>query len=124
MAEQIIPDDVRDFILRHIDSVAQLEALLLLHGSPNGIWDTASMTKRLYTSEAEIAGLLAPLVEDGLLSVSGGIYRCDCVEEHRDVVIRVAAIYSRHLIAVTDMIHGKARRMRRVANAFKFGTDR
>ena len=73
MAEQIIPDDVRDFILRHIDSVAQLEALLLLHGSPNGIWDTASMTKRLYTSEAEIAGLLAPLVEAGLLSVSGGI---------------------------------------------------
>jgi len=30
MSDVILPDDVRDFILGHIDSVAQLEALLLL----------------------------------------------------------------------------------------------
>jgi chromosomal replication initiation ATPase DnaA len=30
MSDVILPDDVRDFILGHIDSVARLEALLLL----------------------------------------------------------------------------------------------
>jgi hypothetical protein len=125
MAEQIIPDDVRDFILRHIDSVAQLEALLLLHGNPNERWDIASMTRRLYTTEAEVVEPLARLVEDGLLCVSAGIYRYDCaVADHRDIVDRLAVIYSRHLIAVTHMIHGKPRRIRQFADEFKFRKDR
>jgi len=125
MVEQVIPDDVRDFILQHIDSVAQLEALLLVHGNPGGSWDMASMTKRLYTAEAELAEPLARLVEDALLSVSGGIYRYDGrMEENRDIVDRLAIIYSRHLIAVTHMIHGKPRRIRQFADAFKFRKDR
>ena len=125
MAEQIIPDDVRDFIIRHIDSVAQLEALLLLHGNPSETWSIASMAKRLYTTEAEIAEPLARLVDDGLLSVSEGIYRYDCAAEgHRNIVDRLAIVYSRHLIAVTNMIHGKPRRIRQFADAFKFRKDR
>jgi hypothetical protein len=31
MSDKYLPDDVRRFVLEHIDSVAQLEALLLLH---------------------------------------------------------------------------------------------
>ena len=34
MATQYVPDDIRDFILKHIVSVAQIEALLLIWASP------------------------------------------------------------------------------------------
>lgn len=33
--DELIPVDLRDFILRHIDSVSQLEALLLLRAKPD-----------------------------------------------------------------------------------------
>ena len=50
MADELVPDDLRDFILRHIDSVAQLEALLLLRASPDEDWDVGKTAKRLYAA--------------------------------------------------------------------------
>jgi len=124
MVEQIIPDDVRDFILQHIDSVAHLEALLLLRGEPHEKWDVGTTARRLYMAEAEIAELLERLREDGLISGGDGSYRYDCASgQQRNVVDRLAAIYARHLISVTNVIHGKPR-MRRFVDAFKFRTSR
>lgn len=42
MAGDLIPDDVREFVIRHIESVAQLEALLLLRANPDRAWDVAA----------------------------------------------------------------------------------
>ena len=47
MADDAIPDGVRDFVLRHIDSVAQLEALLLLRANSNENWDVPRAAARL-----------------------------------------------------------------------------
>ena len=124
MVDELIPADVRDFILRHIDSVAQWEALLLLRANPNERWDVSKIARRLYTGDKEIAELLAQLCHDGLLTVSDGLFRYECAStEHRDIIDRLAAIYSRHLIPVTNMIHGKPRRIRQFAEAFKFRKD-
>jgi hypothetical protein len=125
MAEELIPDDVREFIIRHLDSVAQLEALLLLRAQPQERWDIGRIAKRLYTGEQEIAELLSALCADGLLSVNDGIYRYDCATpEQRSTLDRLANIYSRHLIPVTNLIHSKPRRIRQFADAFKFRKDR
>jgi hypothetical protein len=43
MAREPIPDDVREFILGHIDSIAQLEALLLLRRNPSTTWNAHSV---------------------------------------------------------------------------------
>jgi hypothetical protein len=125
MADEPIPDDVRAFILRHIDSVAQLEALLLLRGNPEANWDVSTTAKRLYAPEPDIADALSRLCEDGLLSVAEGGYRYDHAnKEQRHLVDRLAGVYSRHLIPVTNMIHAKPRRIREFADAFKFRKDR
>jgi hypothetical protein len=47
MTDDVIPGDLRDFILRHIDSVAQLEALLLLRANPNEDWDVKETATRV-----------------------------------------------------------------------------
>ena len=124
MAEEPIPADLRDFILRYIDSVAQLEALLLLRANPQEEWDAQKTASRLYASEAEAAAVLTRLCEDGLLTCHDGIYRYHPEENARDVIDRLAATYARHLIPVTNMIHAKPRRIREFADAFRFRKDR
>jgi hypothetical protein len=125
MADEPIPDEVRDFILRHIDSVAQLEALLLLRANPGESWTVGGAAKRLYAGEPEIADVLTRLCEDGLVSVADSIYRYDAATAgQRSLVDRLADVYSRHLIPVTNMIHAKPRRIREFADAFKFRKDR
>lgn len=107
------------------NSVAELEALLLLRGNPEVAWNVSRTAKRLYTSEPEVAELLARLSEHGLLRADEGQYRYECATaELGNVVDRLAVAYSRHLIPVTNMIHGKRRRIRQFADAFKFRKDR
>jgi hypothetical protein len=125
MTDEPIPAGVRDFILRHIDSVAQLEALLLMRSNPGERWDAGRMSQRIYTSEQETAELLASLAHDGLLATVDGEYRYDCnTAAQHDLVEALAGVYARHLIAVTNIIHAKPRRIRQFADAFKFRKDR
>jgi hypothetical protein len=123
MVDDVIPDDVRDFILRHIDSVAQLEALLLLRANSNESWDVTRAAARLYTGEEEIRKMLTQLCADGLLSHRDDVYRYECPPEIKVVVDRLVEVYRRHLIPVTNVIHTKPRRIREFANAFKFRKD-
>ena len=120
-----IPADIQDFIVRHIDSVAQLEALLLLRRNPGADWTIERVAQRLYADEQEIADVLARLVADGLVRVTDAAYCYDCASaEQSTVVDRLAEVYARQLIPVTNMIHAKPRRIREFADAFKFRKDR
>lgn len=125
MTDDVVPGDLRDFILRYIDSVAQLEALLLLRANPHEVWNVATTARRLYTSEQQVAEILARLCADGLLNCAEGIYRyADVAPEQQAMIDRLAGAYERHLIPVTNIIHGKPRRIREFADAFKFKKDR
>jgi hypothetical protein len=48
MTNDPIPGDVKAFLLRHIDSIAQLEALLLLRANAELTWSADTLAKRLY----------------------------------------------------------------------------
>jgi hypothetical protein len=125
MADDIIPGDIQDFILQHIDSITQLEALLLLRADPDGRWEPARVARRLYTGEREVEAVLAGLCATELLSCDQDVYRYDPrTDENRSLIDRLAAVYGRHLIPVTNMIHAKERRIREFANAFRFRKDR
>lgn len=123
MSNEPVPDDVRDLILRHIDSVAQLEALLLLRAHPADWWPAGSIAGRLYAPEGEIVRALARLCADGFLIREQETYRYECSAEKRERVDRLAEAYSRHLIPVTNLIHAKPRNIRQFSDAFKFRTD-
>ncbi len=123
MSSDPVPDDVRDLILRHIDSVAQLEALLLLRAHSADSWVAGSIAKRLYAPEADIVRALARLCSDGFLIREQETYRYECSAEKRQRVDRLAEAYSRHLIPVTNLIHAKPRNIRQFSDAFKFRTD-
>lgn len=124
MANDFIPDDVRDFIIRHIDSVAQLEALLILRALPRERWDCATMSKRLYIGEADTLSVLSRLCADGFIVKAGEFYQFACDnEETRLTIERLARTYSQHLIPVTKLIHAKPSKIREFSDAFKFRRD-
>ena len=125
MADDLISEDLRDFILRHIDSIAQLEALLLLRRNSGETWTPGKAAARLYISESEATNVLEHLCSAGLLSCSDGQYRfADQSDEHRQMVERLAESYGRHLSQVTNLIHAKPRRLREFSDAFKIWKDR
>ena len=53
--------------MKHIDSVAQIEALLLVRSNPQERWNVSQIAARLYTSETEVAEALDRLCTAGLL---------------------------------------------------------
>lgn len=128
MAREDIPDDVRRFILTGIASVPYLEALLLARDAPEQEWDAKSLAQRLYISESAAAELLATMHAASLLACLDGEtphYRYHPESEAlRDIVDRVAAVYARNLIEVTNLIHSNSgRKAQQFADAFKWRKD-
>ncbi|WP_284735500.1 hypothetical protein [Dongia deserti] len=122
--DEPIPADLRDFILRYIDSVAHLEALLLLRANPQTSWDVPAVAARLYTSEAQAGEVLAQLCGEGLIASENDLYRyAGQSAETLAMIDRLAEFYSKQLIPITNLIHGKPRRIRQFADAFKFRKD-
>ena len=124
MADNFIPDDVEDFIARHIDSIAQLEALLILRAFSDERWDVATLSKRLYINEAETASILSGFCLNGFVSVSGDVFQYACDDEQKRLTIdSVAHTYSKHLIPLTQIVHAKSNKIRQFSEAFKFKRD-
>ena len=125
MADDPIPADLRDFILRFIDSVAHLEALLLLRASPQTAWEAPAVAARLYTNAEQAGEVLAQLCNERLLVCENGQYRYHGQSpEHGAMIDRLADSYAKQLIPITNLIHSKPRRIRQFADAFKFRKDR
>lgn len=124
MGEALIPDEVRDFLLRNIDSIAQLEALLLLRVDPACAWGAETLAKRLYITTQEAAVVLERLGADSFLAAApdapGGYQYQPASGELATMIDRVAALYAQCLIPVTHLIHAKPRtRVQEFADAFK-----
>jgi hypothetical protein len=123
MATQYVPDDIRDFILKHIGSVAQIEALLLIWSSPEERWSVARIAARIYTGETETAKALDGLCADGLLVCRGGVFGLSASEENVEMIRRLQEVHARHLIPVTDVIHSKSRGPHSAAETFRHRRD-
>ncbi|QAU47007.1 hypothetical protein [Bradyrhizobium guangzhouense] len=121
MADQYVSDELRSFILERIDSVAQIEALLLVRSDPQSQWNAERLAERLYISKTEAADALSRLCASELLSRDDAVYRLEGVPEQNRVLIeQLLEVYSRHLIPVTNLVHSKPRRIGSFADAFKF----
>ena len=66
-----IPDDVRRFIQASIDSMAQLEALLIVREHPDIAWTVAAMSARLYIAPEQTSAILFRLCADRLVVIKG-----------------------------------------------------
>ncbi len=120
MSEPDIPDDVRRLLQRHIQSVAELEVLLLLHGKP-GAWRSDEAARELRFAGDAVGHLLDGLVSKGFLQVDDSGYRFGPVDAPRtDGTARLAAVYLERRVAVTTAIHTQPpAAIRAFADAFR-----
>ena len=124
MAAQYVPGEVRDFILKHIASVAQIEALLLIWSNPGERWELPEIAARIYASETETAKALEGLSVDGFVVCTNGVFRLNASTENTDMIRRLQDVYARYLIPVTDIIHSKSRNAPSAAETFQPQKDR
>ena len=109
MAKQHVPDDIKSFILKHIASVAQIEALLLIWATPEKRWGISQIAARIYAKETETAKALEGLCSVGLLDRVDGGFGLKTSKETFELIGRLRETYARHLIPVTDVIHSRLR---------------
>jgi len=126
MADDLIPHDVKQFIVDKIDSVAELEGLLLFSRHPETEWDIQALAQRLYTTPQQTENVLAHLYSLGFLAVKEGepnTYRYQPGSPAlAEMVKGVAEVYSKYLVPVTNLIHSKPpqTKVQQFADAFKF----
>ena len=119
MPEPDVPDEVRDFIMKHIATVPQIEALLLIGSNPDKRWNLRQVAARIYTSDAEAARALDGLCAGGLLVHREGNFALDASAENVDMIQKLKEVYARYLIPVTDVIHRKTLREPSAAESFR-----
>jgi hypothetical protein len=116
-----IPHAVRELITDRLDSVPELEAVLLFRETPGRGWTAEEAGTRLYVSTTVAAHVLDTLAARGFFAVSDDRYRY--APESADLattVDQLAEAYRRHLVAITELIHAKpSRQVRDFANAFR-----
>jgi predicted ArsR family transcriptional regulator len=121
-------EQIDRFLIDEIDSIPQLEALLLLWRDSSRDWSREEIAKSLYISPDAARAVLRHLEQHNLVrEVDGNSGRYALVlesQERRDMLTDVAEVYRYELVRITNLIHGKASRaVRDFASAFRFKKD-
>jgi len=121
--------DAYEFILEEIDTVPQLETLVLLWNSRPVGWTPEELASRLYVPAEQVVNLLKIMVRQGLVaeqSTSPPRYAYLPKSDEQDELMReVDNAYRRDLVRVSNMIHSKASpAVRDFARAFRIRKER
>ena len=124
MAAAPLAPDLRRFVAAKIHSVPMLEALLLLHSRQGG-WTRGDLAGRLYLPDARVETLVRDLCRERLARLDDDtVHYAPEDDAIAALVDELAATYSRHVVAVTEIIHsGLERKARDFADAFVLRRD-
>lgn len=124
-----IPEDIKRFLLLHIDTIAEWEGLLLLRNEAQHQWTVEALAQRLYISLGEADALLNKLVERGFVAAEGASGSTHYVynpkrQDQRDKITLLAEYYAKHLVPITNLIHSKTKsKIQKFADAFRIGKE-
>ena len=120
----VIPAEVEQFVVNRIESVAHLEALLLMRRESEKMWTDLELAKRLYIDTGQAQSILSHLCVDGFIVAKsakpvGYQYR-PTSQELAKLVDLTADAYSKYLVPVTNLVHSNAKsRVQKFADAFR-----
>lgn len=127
MTVAAIPDDLTQFILQYIHSIAHLEALLLFCAHPKDELDAHALAHALYITDAQAIVLLTQLLDHGFIAHGAAtlaFHYQPASPELKEMVERLAVLYKQSLVPVTNLIHSKSKlKVQQFADAFKMRKD-
>src|SRR5688572_2004864 len=121
-----IPKDVLEFISRHIDSIEQLEVLMLARAAPRRGWTADEVAAELRISVASAARRLEALTASGLLAAAGAQHRYAPRDPALDAAAAgLEAAYRDRRVAVIGFIFSKPLdAVQEFADAFRLKKDK
>ena len=128
MTEADIPQHVRDFVIAHIDSVLQLEVLLMLFAQPDHGFGADDISRQMHLDAAWVAEQLAGLCAAGALTCTpppNQVYRYQPARPEIDQAVRgLADAYAQRRVSVIGLIFSKPiDRLKSFADAFRLRKD-
>lgn len=123
MADEF-PAEILQFIDKHIESLAQLEGLLLLHRDQQRAWDADQIAKSLYITRDMADSLLADMTQRGFVRPEppGGdryVYQAPNANVDR-LIAKLDSIYQVRRVAVISHIYSKPlNKVQTFADAFR-----
>lgn len=126
-----IPDSVKRLIADHVESVSQLEVLLLLQGGGDELWSPDDVSQRLKTPAEHAEAALSKFARAGIAAVEVGAsgeprfaYRPSSVAM-RKAVDTLAGLYATHKTSVIAVIfETPSDAIQDFADAFRFREGR
>lgn len=104
-----LPIHVHQFLKANIQSIAQLELLLLLYGDRDKAWSVAGAAKNQYTAANMTHSALETLRSSGLVSLvedSEPRYRYAPVSEKLDKLVgELAQLYSERRVSIVNAVY-------------------
>ena len=125
MSDAGIPERVRNFLQRDIDSIEQLEVLLLLRSRPEQSFSPVEVSRILGSTVTSIQERLdrlagAQLLVQDVLDSTATYRYAPATEEARDLVDGIGEAYKVRRLTVINLIYGKPERdLRSFSDAFK-----
>jgi hypothetical protein len=115
--------ELQQFIDHNIESLAQLEAMLLLHGEPQRAWSADDVAKNLYITPEMAAALLADLARRGFAQSGNNSdqeYAFRTGTDEAQLVAQLAEVYQERRVAVITQIYSKpVNKVQTFADAFR-----
>lgn len=121
MSDNDIPKTVRDFVFEYIDSVEQLEILLLLESDSSKSWSLAELSGLLRSNVNSVEKRVSLLLSQGLIIKNeDSLYSFFLDSEGlKQTVHSLADIYKVHRYKILEMIFSPMKKSRDLAEAFR-----
>ena len=127
-SENEVPAHVLRFLQENIDTVPQLETLLMMSEAPDQTWLITDVASRNYISEQRATDTLSALQRRSLVSSEGSPARfrfSPATEDIRLAVADLARCYQRSLSRITALIHERpSASVKEFARAFDLKKER
>ena len=118
-----LPTELRQFIAQHIESLAQLEALLLMRRDPQRQWSPAELSRSLYISDEMCRGMAAELERRGFVArrADADTYHYACADAKIDLLLGQLATYyqERRVAVITEIYSNPVTKVQTFADAFR-----
>jgi hypothetical protein len=119
-----IPEDVKQFIYRHISSMMQLEVLLYLFNHSSQAWSVTALVREFRVDPYWLENELEDLCSEGLLKTATSperTYRYEPSSSDQEHALQgLAKAYADRRVTVTSLIYSKpVDNIRVFADAFK-----
>jgi hypothetical protein len=129
VGEEAIPNHVRQFVVDQVDSVMQLELMLLLQAERARQWSGGDVAAELRIDAAWVGSQLDELCRRRILVCHAGAGQTYQFGPADPAIARaietLAALYATHRVSIISMIFSKpVDRLRNFADAFRLRKDK